>query len=106
MQAAQIADSARITAGTAVRLGRYYFGTTEMFWLNLQKRYDLEVERLQPGAAFDRIVALVSDGLPWSAPPWRCSPVMGGGEDEAWLSPDRLVADPYDSLGLFESIRR
>ena len=32
-----------ITAGTALRLGRY-FGTSAQFWLNLQTRYDLEVE--------------------------------------------------------------
>lgn len=33
-----------ITADTALRLARY-FGTTERFWLNLQTRYDLEVEK-------------------------------------------------------------
>lgn len=33
-----------VTADTALRLARY-FGTTERFWLNLQARYDLEVER-------------------------------------------------------------
>ena len=32
-----------ITADTALRLGRY-FGTSARFWLNLQARYDLEVE--------------------------------------------------------------
>ena len=34
----------RISADTALRLARY-FGTTERFWLNLQGRHDLEVER-------------------------------------------------------------
>jgi len=34
----------RISADTALRLARY-FGTTERFWLNLQARHDLEVER-------------------------------------------------------------
>jgi addiction module HigA family antidote len=34
----------RITADTALRLARY-FGSSERFWLNLQGRYDLEVER-------------------------------------------------------------
>ncbi len=34
----------RITADTALRMARY-FGTSERFWLNLQGRYDLEVER-------------------------------------------------------------
>lgn len=34
----------RVTADTALRLARY-FGTSDLFWLNLQNRYDLEVER-------------------------------------------------------------
>lgn len=33
-----------ISADTALRLARY-FGTSEAFWMNLQVRYDLEVER-------------------------------------------------------------
>jgi addiction module HigA family antidote len=33
-----------ISADTALRLARY-FKTTERFWMNLQTRYDLEVER-------------------------------------------------------------
>ena len=33
-----------ITADTALRLSRY-FGMSERFWLNLQTRYDLEVEK-------------------------------------------------------------
>lgn len=36
--------SRAITADTALRLARY-FGTSERFWLNLQTRYDLEVEK-------------------------------------------------------------
>jgi addiction module HigA family antidote len=38
-----------ITADTALRLGRY-FGTSPQFWLNLQSRYDLEVEQDRLGA--------------------------------------------------------
>ncbi|MGH3983903.1 MAG: HigA family addiction module antitoxin [Pseudonocardiaceae bacterium] len=34
----------RISADTALRLARY-FGTTERFWLNLQGRHDIEIER-------------------------------------------------------------
>jgi addiction module HigA family antidote len=34
----------RITADTALRMARY-FGTSERFWMNLQGRYDLELER-------------------------------------------------------------
>lgn len=33
-----------ISADTTARLSRF-FGTSERFWLNLQVRYDLEVER-------------------------------------------------------------
>ncbi len=33
-----------ISADTALRLARY-FATTERFWLNLQMRYDIELEK-------------------------------------------------------------
>ena len=33
-----------ITADTALRLGRY-FGVSAQFWMNLQSRYDLEMEQ-------------------------------------------------------------
>jgi len=33
-----------ISADTALRLSRY-FGTSERFWVNLQARYDLEIEK-------------------------------------------------------------
>ena len=41
-----------ITADTALRLARY-FGTSERFWLNLQARYDLEVEKDRLGRRLD-----------------------------------------------------
>jgi antitoxin HigA-1 len=44
----------RITADTALRLSRY-FGTSERFWLNLQARYDLEIEKDRLGGAMDDI---------------------------------------------------
>jgi antitoxin HigA-1 len=34
----------RISADTALRLARF-FDTSERFWINLQSRYDIEVER-------------------------------------------------------------
>ncbi len=34
----------RITADTALRLSRF-FGLSERFWINLQSRYDLEIEK-------------------------------------------------------------
>jgi len=44
----------RISADTALRLARF-FGTSERFWLNLQGRYDLEVERDRLGSRLDAI---------------------------------------------------
>src|SRR5687768_18377259 len=46
-----------ITADTALRLARY-FGTSEQFWLNLQSRYDLEVERNRLGARLEQEVVV------------------------------------------------
>lgn len=48
-----------ITADTALRLARY-FGTTERFWLNLQSRYDLEVEKDRLGSRLIKEVAVLS----------------------------------------------
>jgi addiction module HigA family antidote len=47
----------RISADTALRLARY-FGTSERFWMNLQARYDLEIEKDRLGAALDGIQPL------------------------------------------------
>ena len=44
-----------ITADTALRLSRY-FGTSERFWLNLQTRYDIEIQKDRLGDALDREV--------------------------------------------------
>jgi addiction module HigA family antidote len=43
-----------ITADTALRLGRY-FGTTPDLWMNLQKTYDLDLARRQLGKAINHI---------------------------------------------------
>ncbi len=47
-----------ITADTALRLGRY-FGTSARFWLNLQARYDLEVENDRLGRRLLKEVAVL-----------------------------------------------
>lgn len=49
----------RITADTALRLGRY-LGVEDQFWLNLQSQYDLEREKDALGDALDRIQPLQS----------------------------------------------
>ncbi len=43
-----------ITADTALRLGRY-FGTTADIWINLQKRFELETARRELGDTLARI---------------------------------------------------
>src|SRR5437588_7247381 len=50
-----------ITADTALRLARY-FGTSERFWLNLQARYDLEVEKDRLGNLLQREVKVRAAG--------------------------------------------
>ena len=47
-----------ISADTALRLARY-FGTSEQFWMNLQARYDLEVERDRLGPRLKREVSIL-----------------------------------------------
>ena len=47
----------RITADTSLRLARY-FGTSDRFWLNLQSRFYLEVERDEIGPLLDAITPL------------------------------------------------
>ena len=60
-----VAGKRAITADTALRLGRY-FGTSPDLWMNLQKTYDLDLARQQLGKAIKHIpqrpeAALVSD---------------------------------------------
>jgi addiction module HigA family antidote len=44
-----------ITPDTALRLSRY-FGLSERFWINLQSRYDLEVEKDRLSGRLEREV--------------------------------------------------
>jgi antitoxin HigA-1 len=46
-----------VSADTALRLARY-FGTSERFWLNLQGRYDLEVEKDRLGKRLQQEVRI------------------------------------------------
>jgi len=47
----------RITADTALRLGRL-FGTTAMFWMNLQTRFDLSTQQDALASQLDAIIPL------------------------------------------------
>ena len=46
-----------ITADTALRLA-CYFGTSERFWLNLQSRYDLELQKMELGDRLEKEVKI------------------------------------------------
>lgn len=47
-----------VSADTALRLARY-FSTTDAFWMNLQARYDLEVQKDELGNTLERDVAVL-----------------------------------------------
>lgn len=49
----------RISADTALRLARF-FGTTERFWLNLQGRHDVEIERERLAGTLEQIRPLAT----------------------------------------------
>jgi len=48
-----------VTADTALRLSRY-LGTSERFWLNLQARYELEVEKDRLGGRLRKEVRVLA----------------------------------------------
>ena len=52
--AAILKGKRRITADTALRLGRY-FGNSPKFWLGLQDDYDVEAEQLANGSVIESI---------------------------------------------------
>ena len=52
-----------ISADTALRLSRF-FGMSERFWLNLQVRYDLEVEKDRLGDRLDNEVHQLPSDVP------------------------------------------
>jgi len=55
-----------ITADTALRLARY-FETTDRFWINLQTRYDLEIEKDRLGAKLETEVQVLDRAAQESA---------------------------------------
>src|ERR1043166_1448100 len=46
-----------VTADTALRLAKF-FGTSEMFWLNLQCRYELELQKRKIAPALSSVRSL------------------------------------------------
>jgi antitoxin HigA-1 len=56
-----------ISADTALRLSRY-FGLSERFWLNLQSRYDLEIEKDKLEGRLEKEVKALSSSHFFHAP--------------------------------------
>ena len=54
-----VRGSRAITAETALRLSRF-FGTSERFWLNLQTRFELEVEKERLGDRLEREIRVLA----------------------------------------------
>ena len=54
-----------ISADTALRLARF-FGTSELFWVNLQTRYDLEIEKDKLADRLEREVSVYSESTRWN----------------------------------------
>ena len=54
-----VRGSRAITADTALRLARF-FGTSERFWMNLQTRYELEVEKDRLGDRLEREIRVLA----------------------------------------------
>jgi len=52
-----------ISADTALRLSRY-FGLSERFWMNLQSRYELEVEKDRLRERLEREVKVYAPAQP------------------------------------------
>ena len=50
-----------ITADTGLRLSRA-LGLSDMFWINMQARYDADLARAEYGAELDRIHPLAAAG--------------------------------------------
>ncbi|MEK7836783.1 MAG: HigA family addiction module antitoxin [candidate division NC10 bacterium] len=56
----EIAHGTRaVTADTALRLARY-LGTSERFWLNLQSRYELEIQKDRLGSRLAKEVRVLA----------------------------------------------
>jgi len=55
-----------ISADTALRLARF-FGTTELFWVNLQTRYDMETEKDRLAGRLESEVSVFKGSTDWSS---------------------------------------
>ena len=55
-----------ISADTALRLARF-FGTTELFWVNLQTRYDLETEKDRLAGRLESEVSVYTGSEGWNS---------------------------------------
>ena len=55
-----------ISADTALRLARF-FGTTELFWVNLQTRFDMETEKDRLAGRLENEVSVYRGAAGWNS---------------------------------------
>lgn len=55
-----------ISADTALRLARF-FGTTELFWVNLQTRFDMETEKDRLASRLENEVSVYNGTAGWDS---------------------------------------
>lgn len=70
-----------VSADTALRFAKY-FGTSDLFWLNLQARYDLEVQKDRLGRRLDSEVHVFqrsdATGIATGRPSAKRRPTVSG----------------------------
>jgi len=54
-----------ISVDTALRLSRF-FGTSELFWVNLQMRYDMEIQKDKLADRLEREVSVYAKSGRWN----------------------------------------
>ena len=86
-----------ISADTALRLARY-FGTSELFWLNLQARYELDIERARLGSQLTDVRPYVPP-TPVSLP---ARPKVAVAQRATMRRSPRTVTDTHEKRGALE----
>jgi addiction module HigA family antidote len=97
----------RISADTALRLARF-FGTSERFWMNLQSRYDLEIEKDRLGPVLDEIHPLTAASLQTLTVSFirRCGPAVPTWPLMARVGFDRAGCRRGETAGRLGTARR
>ena len=111
-----LAGKRGITADTGLRLSRA-LGRSDMFWINLQARYDADLVRIEKSEASAARRCVLSQWIRQTRSQCRSQPLRRGASPEAALGAQRLdddlsnrppkLFDPAKELqGCFDYLRR